>query len=88
MLTADLYPMVLKTDSNSQESEKELNVEGYWYYYHLLKAINSFLNPDAIIASEIEDIEKYTIEQFRKAFMNTFYGIGPAELWYGDAFIG
>ena len=54
----------------------------------LVVAINDFLNPDAVVPLSVKSLDSYSVEDFRKSAMCSFYGIGPEKLWYADALAG
>ena len=88
LINQELFPISYDTDPDDGATYVSKNNDAYLLNNKILNAINSFLNPDAIVPENESYFRDFSVEKFRKEFSNCFYGFGPAELWYGDVFAG
>ena len=87
-IDAKLYPETWKVDPEYGVLVPDKNADSYEFRTRVLTAINDFLNPDAVIPLRFKTQQNFTINDFRKAFMDSFYGIGSDDFWYADIFAG
>ncbi|TDJ19605.1 MAG: hypothetical protein E2O65_03880 [Gammaproteobacteria bacterium] len=88
LINAKLFPVTRKTDPDDGALYPDENSDAHAFRARLLNAINEFLNPDAVVPLRVKTLETFSVDDYRKAFTESFYGIGPTELWYGDVFAG
>lgn len=83
-----LFSESWEIDLEDRSIVPDKNADAHRFRTRLLEAVNDFLNPDAVVPLRVNSMKNFSVNDYRKAFMHLFYGIGPGELWYGDVFAG
>lgn len=89
LINQELYPISYKKDPDDGAFYVYKNAEANSLNQNIINAVNSFLNPEAVISEAIIDISDYCVSKYRQDIMDTFYKVPKeANFWYSDVFIG